>query len=228
MFRAFDVYNRDVACISKFLKVNCVRLKNLDKHDAFWIVKKCTKSVMEHEQSIYKLISDCGAVAKHDFFTWKEGRSVYGNVCRQDLTEYTMMDLCYALRNFDENNCETLKKILVVVGACDESYFDNKLWFDPVENEDIHRVYAKLGTIVARAMLKCVKYCDAMVEQGIVGVITLDNQDLNGDFYDFGDFVTSVKGMGVPICTSYYSYMMPVMGMTNCLASECFIKSDIY
>nr|WCC61817.1 ORF1ab polyprotein [Bat Coronavirus SkHI19] len=228
VFRAFDVYNRDVACISKFLKVNCVRLKNLDKHDAFWIVKKCTKSVMEHEQSIYNLISDCGAVAKHDFFTWKEGRSVYGNVCRQDLTEYTMMDLCYALRNFDENNCETLKKILVVVGACDESYFDNKLWFDPVENEDIHRVYAKLGTIVARAMLKCVKYCDAMVEQGIVGVITLDNQDLNGDFYDFGDFVTSVKGMGVPICTSYYSYMMPVMGMTNCLASECFIKSDIF
>nr|AYR18411.1 replicase polyprotein [Alphacoronavirus sp.] len=226
--RAFDIYNRDAACISKFLKVNCVRLRNLDKHDAFWVVKKCTKSVMEHEQSIYELISDCGAVAKHDFFTWKEGRSIYGNVCRQDLTEYTMMDLCYALRNFDENNCQTLKDILVVVGACDVSYFENKLWFDPVENEDIHRVYAKLGTVVARAMLKCVKLCDAMVEKGIVGVITLDNQDLNGDFYDFGDFVTSVKGMGVPICTSYYSYMMPIMGMTNCLASECFIKSDIF
>nr|WCC62858.1 ORF1ab polyprotein [Bat Coronavirus MrJX20] len=228
VYRAFDVYNRNVSCIGKFLKVNCVRFKNLDKQDAFWVIKKCTKSVMEHEQSIYQLISDCGAVAQHDFFQWKEGRSIYGNVCRKDLTEFTMMDLCYALRNFDENNCDTLKRILVVTGACEESYFDNKVWYDPVENEDIHRVYALLGKIVARAMLKCVAYCDAMVDKGIVGVVTLDNQDLNGDFYDFGDFATTVKGMGVPICTSYYSYMMPVMGMTNCLASECFIKSDIF
>ncbi|AYH64861.2 polyprotein [Bat alphacoronavirus] len=228
VYRAFDIYNRDVACISKFMKVNCVRFKNLDLHDAFWVIKKCTKSVMDHEQSIYELISDCGAVAKHDFFQWKEGRSIYGNVCRQDLTEYTMMDLCYALRNFDESNCDTLKKILVVVGACDETYFENKSWFDPVENEDIHRVYSILGKVVARAMLKCVAFCDAMVEKGIVGIVTLDNQDLNGNFYDFGDFATTVKGMGVPVCTSYYSYMMPVMGLTNCLASECFIKSDIF
>nr|USF97420.1 ORF1ab [Bat alphacoronavirus] len=228
VYRAFDVYNRNVACISKFLKVNCVRFRNLDKHDAFWVVKKCTKSVMEHEQSIYELISDCGAVAQHDFFQWKEGRAIYGNVCRKDLTEYTMMDLCFALRNFDENNCDTLKKILVIVGACDETYFENKVWFDPVENEDVHRVYAILGKIVARAMLKCVALCDAMVEKGVVGIVTLDNQDLNGDFYDFGDFSATVRGMGVPVCTSYYSYMMPVMGMTNCLAAECFIKSDIF
>nr|WCC62852.1 ORF1ab polyprotein [Bat Coronavirus MlGX17] len=228
VFRAFDVYNRNVACIGKFLKVNCVRFKNLDKHDAFWVIKKCTKSVMEHEQSIYELISKCGAVAQHEFFQWKEGRAIYGNICRKDLTEYTMMDLCYALRNFDETNCDTLKRILVVTGACEESYFDNKVWYDPVENEDIHRVYALLGKIVSRAMLKCVAFCDAMVEKGIVGVVTLDNQDLNGDFYDFGDFARTVEGMGVPICTSYYSYMMPVMGMTNCLAAECFMKSDIF
>nr|WCC62471.1 ORF1ab polyprotein [Bat Coronavirus MrJX20] len=228
VYRAFDIYNRDVACISKFLKVNCVRFKNLDLHDAFWVVKKCTKSVMDHEQSIYQLISDCGAVAEHDFFQWKEGRSIYGNVCRRDLTEYTMMDLCFALRNFDENNCDTLKRILVIVGACDETYFENKVWFDPVENEDIHRVYAILGKIVARAMLKCVAFCDAMVEKGVVGIVTLDNQDLNGNFYDFGDFAATVKGMGVPVCTSYYSYMMPIMGLTNCLAAECFIKSDVF
>nr|UUS54195.1 MAG: polyprotein [Bat coronavirus] len=228
VYRAFDIYNKDVACISKFMKVNCVRFRNLDLHDAFWVVKKCTKSVMDHEQSIYELVSDCGAVAKHDFFQWKEGRSIYGNVCRQDLTEFTMMDLCFALRNFDENNCDTLKKILVIVGACDETYFENKSWFDPVENEDVHRVYAILGKVVARAMLKCVAFCDAMVEKGVVGVVTLDNQDLNGNFYDFGDFVATVKGMGVPVCTSYYSYMMPVMGLTNCLAAECFIKSDIF
>nr|WCC62824.1 ORF1ab polyprotein [Bat Coronavirus RpGX17] len=226
--RAFDVYNKDVACIGKFLKVNCVRLKNLDKHDAFFVIKRCTKSVMEHEQSMYNKLSGSNALAMHDFFTWKDGRSIYGNVCRQDLSKYTMMDLCYALRNFDERNCETLKEILVLTGCCDQSYFDNNVWYDPVENEDLHRVYALLGQRVANAMLKCVKLCDEMVTKGVVGVLTLDNQDLNGNFYDFGDFVDVMPGMGIPCCTSYYSYMMPIMTMTNCLACECFMKSDIF
>nr|WCC62229.1 ORF1ab polyprotein [Bat Coronavirus MrGD17] len=226
--RAFDVYNKDVACIGKFLKVNCVRFQNASKHDAFFVVKRCTKSVMEHEQSMYNELKESNALATHDFFTWKEGRSVYGNISRQDLTKYTMMDLCYALRNFDERNCDTLKEILVLTGCCEESYFDNKSWYDPVENEHIHKVYAKLGVIVANAMIKCVRLCDTMVAKGVVGIITLDNQDLNGDFYDFGDFCKTAPGMGVPCCTSYYSYMMPIMGMTNCLASECFIKSDIF
>lgn len=210
------------------MKVNCVRLKNLDKHDAFFVIKRCTKSVMEHEQSMYNKLSGSNALAVHDFFTWKDGRSIYGNVCRQDLSKYTMMDLCYALRNFDERNCETLKEILVLTGCCDQSYFDNNVWYDPVENEDLHRVYALLGQRVANAMLKCVKLCDEMVTKGVVGVLTLDNQDLNGNFYDFGDFVDVMPGMGIPCCTSYYSYMMPIMTMTNCLACECFMKSDIF
>nr|WCC61906.1 ORF1ab polyprotein [Bat Coronavirus RfZJ20] len=226
--RAFDIYNKEVACMGKFLKVNCVRFKNPEYSDAFFVIKKCPKSVMEHEQSIYDILKDSGAVASHDFFTWKDGRAIYGNISRQNLTKYTMMDLVYALRNFDEKNCETLKEILVLTGACEESYFESKVWFDPVENEDIHRVYAILGKIVANSMIKCVRLCDAMVENGIVGVITLDNQDLNGNFYDFGDFARTLPGMGVPLCTSYYSYMMPVMGMTNCLAGECFMKSDIF
>nr|URD31320.1 orf1ab polyprotein [Megaderma bat coronavirus] len=226
--RAFDIYNKDVACMGKFLKVNCVRFRNLEYKDAYFVIKRCPKSVMEHEQSIYDILKDCGAVAAHDFFTWKDGRAVYGNISRQNLTKYTMMDLVYALRNFDEKNCETLKEILTITGACDVNYFDNKSWYDPVENEDIHRVYAHLGKTIANAMLKCVRLCDAMVEHGIVGVLTLDNQDLNGNFYDFGDFAKSLPNMGVPLCTSYYSYMMPAMGMTNCMASECFMKSDIF
>nr|WCC61679.1 ORF1ab polyprotein [Bat Coronavirus HpYN20] len=226
--RAFDIYNKDVACLGKFLKTNCVRFKNKEYKDAYFVIKRCPKSVMEHEQSIYDILKDSGAIATHDFFIWKDGRMTYGNISRQDLTKYTMMDLVYALRNFDEKNCETLKEILVITGACDQSYFDNKFWFDPVENEDLHRVYATLGKIVANAMLKCVRLGDAMVQHGIVGVITLDNQDLNGNFYDFGDFAKTLPGMGVPLCTSYYSYMMPVMGMTNCLAGECFIRSDIF
>ncbi|QCX35159.1 orf1ab polyprotein [Tylonycteris bat coronavirus HKU33] len=226
--RAFDVYNKDVACIGKFLKVNCVRMRNAELSDSFYVVKRCTKSVMEHEQSIYNILKDSGALAPHDFFTWHEGRSVFGNISRQNLTKYTMMDLVFAMRNFDERNCEVFKEILVLTKSCDAEYFNNSKWYDPVENEDIHRVYAKLGRVVSNAMLKCVKLCDFMVESGIVGVITLDNQDLNGDFYDFGDFTKTIPGMGVPCCTSYYSYMMPVMGMTNCLASECFVKSDIF
>ncbi|AIA62264.1 ORF1ab polyprotein [BtNv-AlphaCoV/SC2013] len=226
--RAFDIYNKDVACIGKFLKVNCVRMRNVDAKDAFFVVKRCVKGVMEHEQSMYDTLKHSGVLAPHDFYLWKNGRSVYGNVSRQNLTKYTMMDLVFALRNFDERNCDVLKEILVLVGACDESYFENKCWYDPVENEDIHRVYAALGRIVNTAMLNCVKLCDAMVEKGIIGVLTLDNQDLNGLFYDFGDFSFTMPGMGVPCCTSYYSYMMPVMGMTNCLACECFVKSDIF
>lgn len=177
---------------------------------------------------MYNLLKGCNAVAKHDFFTWHEGRTIYGNVSRQDLTKYTMMDLCFALRNFDEKDCGVFKEILVLTGCCNTDYFEMKNWFDPIENEDIHRVYAALGKVVANAMLKCVAFCDEMVLKGVVGVLTLDNQDLNGNFYDFGDFVLCPPGMGIPYCTSYYAYMMPVMGMTNCLASECFMKSDIF
>lgn len=226
--RAFDIYNKDVACIGKFLKTNCSRFRNLDKHDAYYIVKRCTKSVMDHEQVCYNDLKDSGAVAEHDFFLYKEGRCEFGNVARKDLTKYTMMDLCYAIRNFDEKNCEVLKEILVTVGACNESFFENKDWFDPVENEAIHEVYARLGPIVANAMLKCVAFCDSIVKQGYIGIITLDNQDLNGNFYDFGDFVKTAPGFGCACVTSYYSYMMPLMGMTSCLESENFVKSDIY
>nr|WEG19724.1 ORF1ab polyprotein [Canine coronavirus] len=226
--RAFDIYNKDVACIGKFLKTNCSRFRNLDKHDAYYIVKRCTKTVMDHEQVCYNDLKDSGAVAEHDFFTYKEGRCEFGNIARRDLTKYTMMDLCYAIRNFDEKNCEVLKEILVTVGACTEEFFDNKDWFDPVENEAIHEVYAKLGPIVANAMLKCVAFCDAIVKKGYIGIITLDNQDLNGNFYDFGDFVKTSPGFGCACVTSYYSYMMPLMGMTSCLESENFVKSEIY
>lgn len=34
------------------------------------------------------------------------------HISRQRLTKYTMADLVYALRHFDEGNCDTLKKYL--------------------------------------------------------------------------------------------------------------------
>lgn len=38
-----------------------------------------------------------------------------------------------------------------------------------------------------------------MRNAGIVGVLTLDNQDLNGNWYDFGDFIQTTPGSGVPV-----------------------------
>lgn len=108
------------------------------------------------------------------------------HISRQRLTKYTIADLVYALRHFDEGNCDTLKEILVTYNCCDDDYFNKKDWYDFVENPDILRVYANLGERVRQALLKTVQFCDAMRNAGIVGVLTLDNQDLNGNWYDFG------------------------------------------
>lgn len=105
-----------------------------------------------------------------------------------------MADLVYALRHFDEGNCDTLKEILVTYNCCDDDYFNKKDWYDFVENPDILRVYANLGERVRQALLKTVQFCDAMRNAGIVGVLTLDNQDLNGNWYDFGDFIQTTPG----------------------------------
>lgn len=100
-----------------------------------------------------------------------------------------MLDLCYALRHFDRNDCSLLCDILCLYAECEQSYFTKKDWYDFVENPDIINVYKKLGPIFNRALLNTAKFADAMVEAGLVGVLTLDNQDLNGIWYDFGDFV---------------------------------------
>lgn len=113
-----------------------------------------------------------------------------------------MADLVYALRHFDEGNCDTLKEILVTYNCCDDDYFNKKDWYDFVENPDILRVYANLGERVRQALLKTVQFCDAMRNAGIVGVLTLDNQDLNGNWYDFGDFIQTTPGSGVPVVDS--------------------------
>ncbi|ASF90443.1 ORF1ab polyprotein [Suncus murinus coronavirus Xingguo-74] len=226
--RAFDICNKGNACLAKAYKRNCCRFKNVDLHDAYYIIKRVNVESMEFEKNVFESFKGSNCVAEHDFFKFHHGRQEFGNICRKNLTKYTMMDLCFALRNFDENHCEVLKEILVLIKCCDEKYFENKLWFDPIENEDLYKVYAKLGHIVNTALLKCVEMCDLMVAKGYIGVLTLDNQDLNGNFYDFGDFMRSPPGMGVPVVTSYLSYMMPIMSMTDCLACERYVKSDIY
>ncbi|BDI08819.1 ORF1ab polyprotein [Merbecovirus sp.] len=233
VFRAFDIcnYKAKVAGIGKYYKTNTCRFVEKDDQghqlDSYFVVKRHTMENYELEKKCYDLLKDCDAVARHDFFVFDVDKVKTPHIVRQRLTEYTMMDLVYALRHFDQNNCEVLKSILVKYGCCDTSYFDNKLWFDFVENPGIIGVYHKLGERIRKAVLNTVKFCDQMVSAGLVGVLTLDNQDLNGLWYDFGDFVITQPGSGVAVVDSYYSYLMPVLSMTDCLAAETHRDCDL-
>nr|WMT59559.1 ORF1ab polyprotein [Horseshoe bat sarbecovirus] len=230
VYRAFDIYNEKVAGFAKFLKTNCCRFQEKDEEgnllDSYFVVKRHTMSNYQHEETIYNLVKDCPAVAVHDFFKFRVDGDMIPHISRQRLTKYTMADLVYALRHFDEGNCDTLKEILVTYNCCDDEYFNKKDWYDFVENPDILRVYANLGERVRQALLKTVQFCDAMRDAGIVGVLTLDNQDLNGNWYDFGDFVQVAPGCGVPIVDSYYSLLMPILTLTRALAAESHMDSD--
>uniref|UniRef100_A0AB39AD72 ORF1ab polyprotein n=1 Tax=Bird gammacoronavirus AnasCN24 TaxID=3237959 RepID=A0AB39AD72_9GAMC len=245
--RAFDVCNKESAGMFQNMKHNCARFqevvegenswkRGLEYKDSYFVVKQTTPSNYAHEQACYEeLKSD--VVAIHDFFVFN--KTIY-NVSRQRLTKYTMMDLCYALRHFDPKDCEVLKEILVLndciegwywmqggQGQAPGNWFDhNPTWYDPIENPSFYAILANLGHIVRRALLNAVKFGDLMVEKGYVGVVTLDNQDLNGKFYDFGDFQKTTPGAGVPIFDSYYSYLMPIITMTDALATERFYEFD--
>lgn len=59
----------------------------------------------------------------------------------------------------------------------------------------------------------------------MVGILTLDNQDLNGKWYDFGDYVIAAPGCGVAIADSYYSYMMPMLTMCHALDCELYVNN---
>nr|UET69429.1 ORF1ab polyprotein [Severe acute respiratory syndrome coronavirus 2]UFC70430.1 ORF1ab polyprotein [Severe acute respiratory syndrome coronavirus 2]UFD46939.1 ORF1ab polyprotein [Severe acute respiratory syndrome coronavirus 2] len=231
VYRAFDIYNDKVAGFAKFLKTNCCRFQEKDEDDnlidSYFVVKRHTFSNYQHEETIYNLLKDCPAVAKHDFFKFRIDGDMVPHISRQRLTKYTMADLVYALRHFDEGNCDTLKEILVTYNCCDDDYFNKKDWYDFVENPDILRVYANLGERVRQALLKTVQVCDAMRNAGIVGVLTLDNQDLNGNWYDFGDFIQTTPGSGVPVVDSYYSLLMPILTLTRALTAESHVDTDL-
>nr|AYR18613.1 replicase polyprotein [Betacoronavirus sp.] len=226
--RAFDICNANVAGIGLYYKVNCCRFQRLgddgNKLDKFFVVKRTNLEVYNKEKEYYELIKSCGVVAEHEFFTFDVDGSRVPHIVRKDLSKYTMLDLCYALRHFDRNDCSLLCDILCLYAECEQSYFTKKDWYDFVENPDIINVYKKLGPIFNRALLNTAKFADAMVEAGLVGVLTLDNQDLNGIWYDFGDFVLAAPGCGVAIADSYYSYMMPMLTMCHALDSELYVN----
>nr|QDA76290.1 ORF1ab [Infectious bronchitis virus] len=234
--RAFDVCNKESAGMFQNLKRNCARFQevrdtedgNLEYCDSYFVVKQTTPSNYEHEKACYEDLKS-EVTADHDFFVFN--KNIY-NISRQRLTKYTMMDFCYALRHFDPKDCEVLKEILVTYG-CIEDYHpkwfeENKDWYDPIENPKYYAMLAKMGPIVRRALLNAIEFSNLMVEKGYVGVITLDNQDLNGKFYDFGDFQKTAPGAGVPVFDTYYSYMMPIIAMTDALAPERYFEYDVH
>nr|QLI34440.1 1ab polyprotein [Infectious bronchitis virus] len=234
--RAFDVCNKESAGMFLNLKRNCARFQevrdtedgNLEYCDSYFVVKQTTPSNYEHEKACYEDLKS-EVTADHDFFVFN--KNIY-NISRQRLTKYTMMDFCYALRHFDPKDCEVFKEILVTYG-CIEDYHpkwfeENKDWYDPIENPKYYAMLAKMGPIVRRALLNAVEFGNLMVEKGYVGVVTLDNQDLNGKFYDFGDFQKTVPGAGVPVFDTYYSYMMPIIAMTDALAPERYFEYDVH
>nr|USW46659.1 ORF1ab polyprotein [Rodent coronavirus] len=228
--RAFDICNANRAGIGLYYKVNCCRFQRLDedgnKLDKFFVVKRTNLEVYNKEKDYYELIKSCGVVAEHEFFTFDVDGSRVPHIVRKDLSKFTMLDLCYALRHFDRNDCSTLCEILSMYAECDESYFSKKDWYDFVENPDIINVYKKLGPIFNRALVNTAKFADTLVEAGLVGVLTLDNQDLYGQWYDFGDFVKTVPGCGVAVADSYYSYMMPMLTMCHALDCELFVNDN--
>nr|UPG58703.1 ORF1ab polyprotein [Human coronavirus OC43]UTM04191.1 replicase polyprotein [Human coronavirus OC43] len=227
--RAFDIYNASVAGIGLHLKVNCCRFQrvdeNGDKLDQFFVVKRTDLTIYNREMKCYERVKDCKFVAEHDFFTFDVEGSRVPHIVRKDLTKYTMLDLCYALRHFDRNDCMLLCDILSIYAGCEQSYFTKKDWYDFVENPDIINVYKKLGPIFNRALVSATEFADKLVEVGLVGVLTLDNQDLNGKWYDFGDYVIAAPGCGVAIADSYYSYIMPMLTMCHALDCELYVNN---
>nr|BBM61214.1 ORF1ab polyprotein [Bovine coronavirus] len=227
--RAFDICNASVAGIGLHLKVNCCRFQrvdeNGDKLDRFFVVKRTDLTIYNREMECYERVKDCKFVAEHDFFTFDVEGSRVPHIVRKDLTKYTMLDLCYALRHFERNDCMLLCDILSIYAGCEQSYFTKKDWYDFVENPDIINVYKKLGPIFNRALVSATEFADKLVEVGLVGILTLDNQDLNGKWYDFGDYVIAAPGCGVAIADSYYSYMMPMLTMCHALDCELYVNN---
>lgn len=101
-----------------YYKVNCCRFQRLgddgNKLDKFFVVKRTNLEVYNKEKEYYELIKSCGVVAEHEFFTFDVDGSRVPHIVRKDLSKYTMLDLCYALRHFDRNDCSILCEILLM------------------------------------------------------------------------------------------------------------------
>lgn len=212
VLRAFDLCTPHVAGIFRAFKNNCLRYKEPD--GTFNIIKCAKAHAYEQELHIHELLHS-SAAATHDFFI--ENDCYF--ISRQKLTPYTMMDLAFAFRHFDPDDMGVFKDILLLTGACTPEYFTDN-WFDPIKNEELWNVYAKLGGVIYNALCSANQYADDIVSHGVLGVVTLDNQDLSGKFFDYGDFHKSPTQQGVAHLVSYYSYLLPLIGSCDALAPE--------
>nr|WLJ60743.1 MAG: RdRp [Galaxias nidovirus]WLJ60761.1 MAG: ORF1b [Galaxias nidovirus] len=158
-------------------------------------------------------MSTSTVVCSHSFGSF-EG-SLY--VIRYACTPYSLMDLCYAYRSA---NFELLKDILLSEGAS-SSLFSSPNWFDPIE--DINSYVAVMDfikPIVLKCLLSTITYTRDCVSSGVIGCLCLDNQNLNGNWLDFGDF-HHFTSQGVVSNDTYYSYLLPLCG-------ACQVFSDVF
>uniref|UniRef100_A0AB39AG74 ORF1ab polyprotein n=9 Tax=Orthocoronavirinae TaxID=2501931 RepID=A0AB39AG74_9NIDO len=216
LVRAFHVYNNKNVGIFTNVKTNCARHQVLGTH-YFFVTKQCDEVQFRKEEHFYSILPQHfkgDVVPHHDFFKF-DGTP---NVVRQYLTKYTLLDLVYALRHLSDS-VELLREILQTHCGTPDTFFEGE-WYDPIENVHFYTEFHKLGVIINRCVLKANAFVDTANKLGFLGVLTPDNQDLEGKIYDFGDYMQS-KSVGCIDMESYYSYLMPAMSMTHMLKIEC-------
>ncbi|ACJ12061.1 orf1ab polyprotein [Munia coronavirus HKU13-3514] len=231
--RAFHVHNNTTSGIFLSTKTNCARFKTQRCNlpipykglvDLYFVSKQCSLSVFETEEACYNAFDKAlittedtfGVLAKTEFFKFDK----IPNVNRQYLTKYTLLDLAYAIRHLSTSR-DVIKEILITICGTPEDWF-GELWYDPIENPTFYREFHKLGGVLNRCVLNANKFAEACQQAGLVGILTPDNQDLLGQIYDFGDFISTQPGNGCCDMSSYYSYLMPIMSMTHMLKCECY------
>uniref|UniRef100_A0AB39AGF7 ORF1ab polyprotein n=5 Tax=Orthocoronavirinae TaxID=2501931 RepID=A0AB39AGF7_9NIDO len=220
--RAFHVYNNKNVGIFTNIKTNCARHKVVGT-EMYFVTKQCDEKQFRTEEKFYNILPQHfkgRVVPIHDFFIY-DGTP---NVVRQRLTKYTLLDLVYALRHLS-TSIDIIKEMLIIYcGTNDDFFVDN--WFDPIENVNFYSEIHKFGGIIANCVLKANEFVSTCNKLGFVGVLTPDNQDLEGLIYDYGDYLMSTSE-GCIDMESYYSYLMPVMSMTHMLKGEC-LEDGVY
>ncbi len=181
------------------------------------ILKMSLKSEDAIERKFFPSYANTGVVCDHQFHDFVCENDTLRCIIRHHCTEYTLSDLVHSFRTADFAKMETIMLTLPQYTQTDFIPF----WYDPVVNTN---VYADIMSRLAPTLLQCLThttvFVDAIVANGHCVVLTLDNQNLNGNWLDFGDFTDlQIPGVGVAATNSYYSYLLPLLGATQCFSS---------
>nr|DAZ90582.1 TPA_inf: RdRp [Blenny letovirus] len=182
------------------------------------IVKVVSKAEFDNERQFYVKHSKLSAVCNHIFHIFSySGIDTY-LVIRFDCTEYTVLDLCYAYRTADFSK---LKEIFLKTGLYSEDEFVEN-WYDSILQKEVyHKIFTRLAPLLLNILECTAQFADSIVATGDTCVLTLDNQNINGKWLDFGDFSSLGQPLiGIPILDTYYSYMLPLLGASQCFYNQ--------